>query len=178
MIISYTVPEIWHMTNFILSYFCPFILLTAQKNQNLKIWKKCLEKSWCYTCVPKLMIRWCTASEICCMKDGQKWHIEVNAPPKKSKTSTNLNTVSNNLTSLSHNSLAYTMHRCYCHLLLIIIAVVNKKMLHVVTTNFHCQFIQKCNVFIFDIIYASKAQLVLYSNKKYTLWTYLACKGY
>ena len=36
--------------------------------------------------VPKIMIRWCTASKIWCTTDGRrkKWHIEVGTPPKKS----------------------------------------------------------------------------------------------
>ena len=41
MIICYTVPEIWHVTDvitifFILGYFLPFYPLTAQKLKSLK----------------------------------------------------------------------------------------------------------------------------------------------
>ena len=46
-----------------------------------------------YTCVPKIMIRWCTVPEIWCATVGltdwrtmdrqKKWHIEVGAPTKK-----------------------------------------------------------------------------------------------
>ena len=55
-----------------------------------KKWKKHHEISSFYTCVPKIMIRWCTAPEIWCVTDGQtngqtngwkKWQIEVGASP-------------------------------------------------------------------------------------------------
>ena len=45
-----------------------------------------------YTCVPKMMIRWCMVPEIWSAINGRtnrwidgrkKWHIEVGAPPKK-----------------------------------------------------------------------------------------------
>ena len=37
-----------------------------------------------YTCVPKIMIRWCMVPEKWCKMDRQKkWNIEVGAPPKK-----------------------------------------------------------------------------------------------
>ena len=73
--------------------FCPFTLppLTAQKIKILKKWKKYFEISSFYICVPKIMIRWCTVPEICCMTDRRtnrrtdgwkKWHIKVGAPPK------------------------------------------------------------------------------------------------
>ena len=44
MIICYTVPEIWHMTDvtviFILGYFLPFYPSNTLKNQNFKRMKK------------------------------------------------------------------------------------------------------------------------------------------
>ena len=76
--------------------FCPLTPLAAQKIKILKKWKKNLEISSFYICVPKIMIRWCTVPEIWCETDRQtggwtdrrtdgqkKWHIEVGAPPKK-----------------------------------------------------------------------------------------------
>ena len=40
MIICYTVPEIWHMTDvllfFILGYFLPFYIANSPKNENFK----------------------------------------------------------------------------------------------------------------------------------------------
>ena len=87
---------------------CSFTPLTTQKMIILKKWKKSLEISSFYICVPKIMIRWCMIPEIWCATDGQadgwtdrqkdgrtdrrmnrwtdgqkKWHIEVGAPPKK-----------------------------------------------------------------------------------------------
>ena len=44
--------------------FCPFTPLTAQKIKFLKKWKKSLEVSSFYICVPKIMVRWCTVPEI------------------------------------------------------------------------------------------------------------------
>ena len=63
--------------------FCPFTPLTAQKSKFWKKWKKSLEISSFYICVPKIMIYgfW----DMLCDRqmDGQKkWHIEVGAPPK------------------------------------------------------------------------------------------------
>ena len=74
----------------------------TQKNQknfkNLKKKKKKppgdMEISSFYTCVPKIMIRWYTVPQMWCATDGwthgqidgcTKWHIEVSAPPNKSK---------------------------------------------------------------------------------------------
>ena len=76
--------------------FCP---TATQKNQTFfKNWKKKtpgdMEISSFYTCAPKIMIRWYTILEIWCATDGwtdgqidgcTKWHIEVSAPPNKSK---------------------------------------------------------------------------------------------
>ena len=47
--------------------FCPFTSLTAQKMKISKKWKKFLEISSLYMCVPKIMIRWCTVPEIWCV---------------------------------------------------------------------------------------------------------------
>ena len=62
MIICYTVPERWHVTHVIFFFpvraiFYPFSPLTVQKMKISKKWKKCLEKSSFYTCIPKIMIR-------------------------------------------------------------------------------------------------------------------------
>ena len=61
------------------------------KHQNFKKMKKTLEISPFYTCVPNIMIRWCTVPEIWCPTHGRtdgrtdgrkKWLVEVGAPPK------------------------------------------------------------------------------------------------
>ena len=79
--------------------FCPFTHPTPHaspppnslKNQKSKKMKKGLEISSFYTCVPKMMIRWCMVPEYGMQQtegwtDGQKkWHIEVGAPPKKNQ---------------------------------------------------------------------------------------------
>ena len=93
MIIYYTVPKIWHVTDVIIIFHSGlfFALLASLTTQKIKIsikWKTFLEISLFYTCVPKIMIRWCTVPEIWCTTDGQiderkKWHIEVDAPPRK-----------------------------------------------------------------------------------------------
>ena len=87
-IICYTVPEIRCVTDviltFTLGYFLPFYRLNDPKNQNLKKMTKSLEISSFYTCVPKIMITWCTVPEIWCTTngqtdgrmDGKKRHIE------------------------------------------------------------------------------------------------------
>ena len=55
---------------FILGYFLPFYCpLTAQKIKISEKWKKSLEISSFYTCVPKITIRWCTVPEIWCVTD-------------------------------------------------------------------------------------------------------------
>ena len=43
---------------------------TAHKIKISKKVKKGLEISSFYTCVPTIMIRWCTVPETCCMRDG------------------------------------------------------------------------------------------------------------
>ena len=53
----------------ILDCFLPFYPLTTQKIKILKKWKKHLEISSFYICVPKIMIRWCTVPEIWCVTD-------------------------------------------------------------------------------------------------------------
>ena len=70
--------------------FSPFTPLTAWKMKISKKWKKHLEISSFYTCVPKVMIRQCTVPErygagrMDRQTDRQKkWHIEVGAPPNK-----------------------------------------------------------------------------------------------
>ena len=98
IIICYIFLEIWHVTdvNCYFSFwaiFCPSTSLTAQKIKISWKSKKVLEISSSHTCVPKIMIRWCSVPEIRCMThrwtdiqmDGgsKKWHIEVGAPPKK-----------------------------------------------------------------------------------------------
>ena len=72
-IIWYTVPEIWCMTDVIVIFHFGlfFALLLAPKMKISKKWKKHLEISSFYTCVPKIMIRWCTVSEKWCTTNGQ-----------------------------------------------------------------------------------------------------------
>ena len=66
IIICYTVPEIRCLMDVILIFYFGlfFALLTAQKIKISKKWKKHLEISLFYTCVPKIMITWCTIPEI------------------------------------------------------------------------------------------------------------------
>ena len=58
------VPEIWCVTDVIISHFGLFF-----KIKILKKWKKRLEISSFYIRVPKIMIRWCTVPEIWCVTD-------------------------------------------------------------------------------------------------------------
>ena len=90
MIICYTVPEIWCMTDVICIFH--FGLFLAQKIKILGKWRKHLGISSFYICVPKLMVRWCMVPEIWCATDAwnnrqtdgrEKLHVEVGAPPKK-----------------------------------------------------------------------------------------------
>ena len=75
MIICYTVPGIvhdgynCHFSFWAISY--PFTLLTAQKIKISKKWKKHLEISSFYTCLPKIMIKWCTVPKEWCAMDGR-----------------------------------------------------------------------------------------------------------
>ena len=73
--------DIWFLsygawqTNFfvILDHFLPFYPppppLKTRKINILKKWKKCLQRSWFYTNVPKIMIICYTVPEIRCMMD-------------------------------------------------------------------------------------------------------------
>ena len=74
MIICYTIPKIWCMTDAIIFYFGLFFAFlppNSRKNQILrKLKKKYLDASSFYTCASKIMIRWCTVSEICYTMDG------------------------------------------------------------------------------------------------------------
>ena len=58
-------------------FFLPFYPLPARKIKILKRWKNCLGLSSFYTCVPKIMIRWCSWDMVREGRtDGQKkWHI-------------------------------------------------------------------------------------------------------
>ena len=72
---------------FIFHFGLLFILLPPNDPKILKTWKKPLEISLFYTCVPNIMITLCTVPEICSMTDEQmdewkKWHIETGAPPR------------------------------------------------------------------------------------------------
>ena len=76
MIICYTVPEIWRVTGVIVIFhiglFFALLPTNSPQNENLKKkWKKRLEISSFYICVPKIMIRWCTA-EIWWATDGRR----------------------------------------------------------------------------------------------------------
>ena len=102
MIKCYTVPEVWHMTDIVVIFHFRLFStllppLTAQNIKIFKNWKKLLEVSSFYICVPKITIRWCTVPEIWHATgegkdgwmdgwtDGQtdgKWHIEVGTPSK------------------------------------------------------------------------------------------------
>ena len=63
--------EAWH--NFLSFWviFCPFTTLITQRPKFLKKWKKPQKISSFYTCVPKIMIRWCKVLEIWCATDRQ-----------------------------------------------------------------------------------------------------------
>ena len=75
MIICYTFPEIWQVTDVIvtfhlLGYFLPFYPPNSPKNKKIpKKWKETLEISSFYTSVPKIMIISYTVPEIRCMAD-------------------------------------------------------------------------------------------------------------
>ena len=72
----------WDMVHHICNYFsfwaifCPFtpppLPPNSPKIKISKKWKKILEISSFYTCVPKVMIWWCTISQIWCATDGQR----------------------------------------------------------------------------------------------------------
>ena len=73
MIIRYTVPEMWRVTDviviFILGYTFPFYPSNSPKNENFKTMKKRPEISSFYTSVPKIMIICYTVPEIWCVLD-------------------------------------------------------------------------------------------------------------
>ena len=59
MIIGYTVPEIWHVTDVTVIFHSGLFVALLPSHLHLEI-------SSFYTGVPKIMIRWCTVSEIWC----------------------------------------------------------------------------------------------------------------
>ena len=62
-----TVPKILSETDRIFCHFGPFFFntpITTRKIKILKQWKKHLEMSSLYTCVPKITIIWCMLPEI------------------------------------------------------------------------------------------------------------------
>ena len=90
----------WDIDVIVIFHFGIFFALQRPKKIKhfLKIEKKKtpgdMEISLFYTCAPKIMIRWYMILEIWCATDGwtdgqidgcTKWHIEVSAPPNKSK---------------------------------------------------------------------------------------------
>ena len=78
MIIWYTVPVIWHMTDVVIFNFGLFFALspplTLPKNENFKKMKKNLEISSFYISLPKIMIIWNTVPEIWHMTDVIIFH--------------------------------------------------------------------------------------------------------
>ena len=76
MIIRYTVPETWHMTDKIVTFhfglfFALLTPLTAQKIKISKKMKNLMEISSFYTCVPKIMIRLWFLRYHACRTEGQ-----------------------------------------------------------------------------------------------------------
>ena len=75
LILFYTVPEIWCVTDvtaiFYFGLFFAFLPPNQPKKIKIKKKKKSLEILSFYTCVPKIMIRWCTVPEIWCVMDGR-----------------------------------------------------------------------------------------------------------
>ena len=124
MIICYTVPDIWPVTDVIcIFHFGLFFTLlppNSPANQNLKKRKKNTRWYHHFRHVPKIMITWVWflrsgAWQIDGQKDGQmdgqmdrqkKWHIEVDPPPKKQHISCmgakNANTKCNLLKPILH----------------------------------------------------------------------------
>ena len=97
MIICYTAPEIWHVTDIIVNFsfwaiFCPFIAPTVLKIKILQKYKK----SWRYHFFTYVYQKlW--SDDVWFLRYGakqmdrrtdewtdgwKKWHIEVGAPPK------------------------------------------------------------------------------------------------
>ena len=54
----------------IFNYFLSLYPTNIPKSRTFKKWKKCLEISSFYTCVPKIMITWCAVPEIWSTTDG------------------------------------------------------------------------------------------------------------
>ena len=79
MIICYTVPEIWCVTDVtVIFHFGLFFTLfptNSPKIKLLKKWKKYLEIASFYICAPKIMMRWCMVPEIWCTTD--RWTEKV-----------------------------------------------------------------------------------------------------
>ena len=82
MAICFPVPEIWHVRCNYFHYGLFFALLpppppptttmpNSLKNETSKTMQKLVEISSFYTCVPKIIIRWCTVPEIWCTTDRQ-----------------------------------------------------------------------------------------------------------
>ena len=91
MMICYTVPEIWCMMDVSLVFYFGLFLALSPPNNQIKIlqkWKKQLEISSFYTCVPKIMITWCTVPEIWCVTDGQMKKVKYRGGCSTQKRST------------------------------------------------------------------------------------------
>ena len=85
----------WGGCNCYFSFWAIFASLPPYQPKKLKqkkLKKNPVEISSFYTCVPKIMIRWCTVPETWWVMDGQtdgqsdrheNWHIEVGTPPTK-----------------------------------------------------------------------------------------------
>ena len=75
MIICYTVPEIWCVTDVVFYFslwaiFCPFYSPNKPKNQNFKKMKYTPGDMIILHKCTKIMIGWCTVPEIWCATDG------------------------------------------------------------------------------------------------------------
>ena len=76
MMIGYTIPEIWRVTDVIVIFhyglFLPFYSFNSPKTKISKKKKKKMPgDSSFYTSAPKTVIRWCTIPEIWCVTDGR-----------------------------------------------------------------------------------------------------------
>ena len=67
----YMVPDRCNCYFSFWAIFCRFTPVTAQKIKISKKWKKHLKISPFYIYLPKIMIRWCTVSEIWCATAGR-----------------------------------------------------------------------------------------------------------
>ena len=74
MIICYAVPDIRCVTDVIVIFHFGLLFalpqVTTRKIKISKKWKNRLEISSYYTCVPKIMIWWCTVPQIWCLTDS------------------------------------------------------------------------------------------------------------